>query len=168
MSVKIFLSTRWLKNNMKFHLIELWLLFVIPLCNFIPFIILPFKAVRHCKIDWEGKLNLVKIKFCKTLSDEKLNVAIRVNRENDHKERFATIHRLCSFPAHSNLKSVAAFTVRVRVDDFYYVWLNPLAFPAGRIILYISRILSLPSWPSGQSCLNPLQHIAVRYPSISN
>ena len=34
---------------------------------------------------------------------------------------------------------------------------DPLALPAGRIIEYISRILSFPSWPSGQSCLNPLK-----------
>ena len=33
---------------------------------------------------------------------------------------------------------------------------NTLALPAGSIMEYISRILSLLSWPSGQSCLNPL------------
>ena len=32
-----------------------------------------------------------------------------------------------------------------------------LALPAGRIMEYISRILSLLSCPSGQSCLNPLE-----------
>ena len=44
------------------------------------------------------------------------------------------------------------------LSNILNIWsTKTLALPAGSIMEYISRILSLLSWPSGQSCLNPLE-----------